>query len=163
MKRLILMRHAKSDWDHPDLEDHERPLNQRGQRSATALGDWLRSNNYVPDQALVSFAERTQETFTRLNLGLDVEVKERLYLASPDMMYDHLLQATGDTVLMIAHNPGSAYFAEGLLTKAPDHSRFNDYPTGATLVADFDIAHWIDLEPRTGTAVDFTVPRDLLA
>jgi len=161
MKRLILMRHAKSDWDHPDLEDHERPLNTRGQQAATALGDWLRTKGYVPDEAMVSFAERTQETFARLNLEIEADVKERLYLASPDMMYDHLLQAKGDVVLMIAHNPGSAYFADGLLAQAPDHPRFDDYPTCATLIADFDIAHWIDLEVKTGVAVDFVVPRDL--
>jgi phosphohistidine phosphatase len=162
MKRLILMRHAKSDWDHPGLEDHERPLNARGQKAAKALGDWMRTNSYLPDQALVSFAARTQETFARLGLNIDAVVKERLYLASPDMMYDHLLQATGDTVLMIAHNPGSAYFAEGLLREPPHHPRFDAYPTCATLVADFDIMHWIELEPNTGVSVDFTVPRDLI-
>jgi len=162
MKRLILMRHAKSDWDHPNLEDHERPLNKRGRASAKALGDWLRAKAYLPDQALVSFAERTQETFARLALDITPDIKERLYLASPDMMYDHLMQATGDTVLMIAHNPGSAYFAEGMLAIGPNHQQFDTYPTGATLVADFDIDRWIELQPRTGKAIDFTVPRDLI-
>jgi len=162
MKRLILMRHAKSDWDHPNLEDHERPLNKRGRASAKALGDWLRHHDYLPDQALVSFAERTQETYARLNLSIAPDIKERLYLASPDMMFDHLLQATGDTVLMIAHNPGSAYFADGMLAQPPIHPRFDDYPTGATLVAEFEIDAWIDLKPKTGAVVDFTVPRDLI-
>jgi len=162
MKRLILMRHAKSDWDHPGLEDHERPLNAHGRKSAAAMGDWMRKNSYLPDQALVSFAARTQETFARLKLEITPNVSERLYLASPDMMYDHLLQAKGHIVLMIAHNPGSAYFAEGLLREPPHHPRFDAYPTCATLVADFDIMHWIELEPNTGVSVDFTVPRDLI-
>ena len=59
MLRLILMRHAKSDWSHLDLSDHDRPLNNRGKASAAALGDWLRVKSYLPDQVLSSTAART--------------------------------------------------------------------------------------------------------
>ena len=76
-------------------------------------------------------------------------------------MLDILRAATGDTVLMIAHNPGIAEFAERLVATPPAHPRFADYPTGATLVARFDIADWADLAWHSGTPADFAVPRDL--
>ena len=68
MKRLILMRHAKSDWGDPMLPDHDRPLNKRGRRAASALGHWMREAGLRPDQILCSSATRTQETCARLAL-----------------------------------------------------------------------------------------------
>ena len=62
-RRLILTRHAKSDWDDPMLDDHDRPLNKRGQRSAAELGEWLHSRGYEPDEVLCSTALRTRETW----------------------------------------------------------------------------------------------------
>ena len=61
--RLILTRHAKSGWGDPLLSDEARPLNARGHADASALGAWLKAQDYTPDQALVSSANRTQETF----------------------------------------------------------------------------------------------------
>jgi phosphohistidine phosphatase len=162
MKRLILMRHAKSSWDHPGLSDHDRPLNARGKRSAKALGDWLRQRNFVPDQILSSSSTRTRETFARLGLTGDVQWLDRLYHADPDDILRVLRHATGQTVLLLGHNPGIAEFAQDIVEEAPNHSRFDDYPTGATLVAEFDIDDWSLLEMGTGRALDFIVPRDLI-
>ena len=161
MKRLILMRHAKSSWASAGLEDHERLLNERGRRSATALGDWMRAKAFIPDQSLVSSSERTRETFDRLKLAGNVQFLEALYLADPDRMSEVLRSATGAVVLMIGHNPGIAYFAERLVSSPPDHTRFGEYPTGATLVADFPIDDWRDVAPGTGQPLDFIVPREL--
>ncbi|MBU2991643.1 histidine phosphatase family protein [Octadecabacter sp. 1_MG-2023] len=160
-KRLILMRHAKSGWDDPLLSDIERPLNERGRKSATALGVWLSENGYLPDEVLCSSATRTGETFSRLAIDTPVTFKPDLYLASPNMLLKTLKQGTGDTVLMLAHNPGIAEFAEGILAAHPDHSRFLDYPTGATLVCDLPIEKWADAVPRSAHPVDFVIPRDL--
>lgn len=162
MKRFILMRHAKSDWSDLTLSDHARALNARGRRSAEALGDWLRSLSLHPDHVLCSDAVRTRETLSLLALG-DVETStlRSLYLAEPDVMEAALREQDEDCVLMIAHNPGCAMVAEMLLAQVPDHPAFHSYPTGATLVADFDIASWRDLRRGTGTAAHFTVPREL--
>lgn len=162
MKRLILMRHAKSDWSF-DQEDHARPLNKRGTKSAAALGDWLRGQGVLPDQVLCSDAERTRETLGLLKLG-QVETKflSKLYLAAPETMHDTLREATGNTVLLLAHNPGICIFGQSLVANAPAHPRFADFPTGATLIAEFDIEAWKKLEPGTGRALNFVVPRDLL-
>jgi len=139
MKRLVLMRHAKSSWDDPLMEDHDRVLNGRGRVSARVLGDWLRARKYVPDQVLSSSAARTRETFSRLGFVCDAEFTRKLYLADPQVMMDVLRSATGDTVLMLGHNPGIAWFAQSLVQVPPPHSRFFDYPTCATMVAEFDV------------------------
>lgn len=162
MKRLILMRHAKSCWDHPDLSDHARPLNGRGKTSAEALGHWLKESNFIPDQILSSSSIRTRETFEGLKLTGDVRWMDSLYHAEPEDMLDALRQATGQSVLMLGHNPGIAEFAQELVETPPDHARFADYPTGATLVAEFDIDDWSTLEPGTGQPRAFVVPRELI-
>jgi phosphohistidine phosphatase len=162
MKRLILMRHAKSSWGEPELSDHARPLSGRGQRSAEALGDWLKQRNLVPYQILSSSSTRTRETFAKLGLKGEAQWLDRLYHADPDDILRALRQATGQTVLLLGHNPGIAEFAQDIVEKAPDHPRFDDYPTGATLVAEFDIEEWSLLETGTGHALDFVVPRDLI-
>lgn len=69
MKRLIFMRHAKSGWSGAATSDHARPLNPRGQRSAVAMGDWLRSQSLQHDHILCSNAGRTRETLDLLGLG----------------------------------------------------------------------------------------------
>ncbi len=161
MRRLVLMRHAKSSWGDPGLDDHDRPLNKRGKAAADALGDWLRAQTIVVDQALLSSSVRTVETLQRLRIDCDRQVLDRLYLAGPDEMLKRLRRATGQTVLLLAHNPGIAWFARDLMQAAPDHPRFADYPTGATLVARFDIDDWSRLELGTGTLDAFVVPRDL--
>ncbi|WP_010137520.1 SixA phosphatase family protein [Oceanicola sp. S124] len=160
-RRLILMRHAKSSWGDPQLPDHERPLNSRGRRAAHLLGDWLRAHAPLPDQALVSTSLRTRESWDGLGLGLLPELHEDLYHAEPPQLLDSLQRASGGVVLVLAHNPGIGLFAARLLREPPAHPRFADYPTGATLVAEFDIADWSALRPGTGRVVDFVVPREL--
>lgn len=160
MKQLILIRHAKSDWSH-ELTDHGRPLNARGRGAAPAIGDWLRQNAYPPDEVLCSTATRTRETLSLLGLDAPTRFEPALYHAAPETMLRLLRGATGDSVLMLGHNPGIADFAECLLEQPPAHRKFAAYPTCATLVAIFDIDTWHDLQPGTGRTEGFIVPRDL--
>lgn len=164
--RLILIRHAKSAWDDPMAEDHARVLNERGRKSATALGQWLATNGYLPQLCLCSDAARTRETWERIaaELPQPVRVSHRaeLYHAGSQRLLGTLRRATADTVALVAHNPGIGDFANALLRKRPEHPRYPDYPTGATAVIDFDIEDWSDLALRSGTLADFVVPRDLI-
>lgn len=162
-RTLILMRHAKSSWDDYTLTDHDRPLNKRGQRSAKALGAWLASKPWQPDQALVSTATRTRETFVGLGLSLDGEFTRSLYHADAAEMQLVLETAVGETVLMIGHNPGISLFAQDMVKTAPKHPRFADFPTGATAVIEFDIQSWGAVDTHTGRVLDFVIPRELLA
>lgn len=162
--RLILIRHAKSSWDDPTQDDHDRVLNTRGRHAAPAIGGWLAMRGYEAEQVLCSTAARTRETLDRLAIGaaaLPVRYERRLYHATSDRMLGLLHTAEAESVLMIGHNPGIADFARRLLRTAPHHTGFATYPTCATLVADFDAARWDDVQFGTGRAVDFIVPRDL--
>jgi phosphohistidine phosphatase len=162
-RRLILTRHAKSAWDDPSLDDHARPLNRRGRRSALELGEWLHSRGYEPDQVLCSSATRTRETWAvvqsaPLEVMPRVDVLDSLYHASPDVMLAALRKASGDCVMLLGHNPGISELAEMLPSRCPSHPDFRRYPTAATLVVDFDIPAWADLKPGQGSTLDFFVP-----
>lgn len=162
-RRLILTRHAKSAWDDPAMTDHDRPLNARGRRSALELGEWLHSRGYEPDQVLCSTATRTRQTWdiaalAPLEVTPDIQFVEALYHASPDVMLRALTQATGDTVMMLGHNPGIAEFARLLAARAPNHPEFGRYPTAATTVYDFQIATWAEAKFAAGSVLDFFVP-----
>jgi phosphohistidine phosphatase len=159
---LILSRHAKSAWGTEAPSDHARPLNKRGRRSAEVLGDWLRSRKYVPDLVISSSSQRTRETFARMSLTVPVVFTERLYLASADIILNVLTEAEAPKVMILGHNPGIAAFAHQLVKSPPEHHRFDDFPTGSTLVADFDIKTWDKVKWSSGKVRDFIVPRELL-
>ena len=162
MKRLILMRHAKSSWNDPLQPDHERPLNGRGRRSAKAIGAWLADQGYVPDEVISSDAARTQETYALMGLqGCSPHWHRALYLASAATMMKHLRAAQGDTVLMLGHNPGIAELAERLLVSPVGDGNFQRFPTAATLIARFDVDAWRDIDWGSAQAEAFTVPRTL--
>ena len=159
-RRLILTRHAKSSWDDPSMPDHDRPLNDRGRRAARALGDWLASRGYEPEEVLCSTAARTRETWERVALApLEVRPLLRfepgLYHAAPEQMLAMLRTASAPTVMMLGHNPGIAAFAAMLPARVPVDPAFRRYPTAATLVVDFQIDNWADLQPGQGSVLDF--------
>lgn len=164
-RRLILTRHAKSDWEDPTLADHDRPLNARGRGDAPKIGAWLRGKRYVPDAALVSSARRTQETWggvsAALGQAVPMTVMPRLYLAEPEVILAHLRAQSAARVILVAHNPGIGAAAERLLAAPPAHHAFADYPTCATLVVDFPCDDWGAVGWGMGHAVDFIVPREL--
>jgi phosphohistidine phosphatase len=164
-RRLILMRHAKSDWTDTDATDHARVLNPRGRAACDAIGPWLAAHGYVPDEVLCSDAARTQETWARIAPHLPdtpaPTLRPDLYLAEPGGMLGALQGASGAVVAMVGHNPGIGSLAAGVVADRPSHRDFGRYPTLATLVADFDIDDWSAIVPFTGRTVDFIVPRDL--
>lgn len=159
-RRLILTRHAKSSWDDPTLSDHDRPLNDRGRRSALALGDWLASRGYEPEEVLCSSSRRTQETWQGIEsaaLGVRpvVRIESGLYHAGPDKMLNILKSASGQTVMVLGHNPGIAELAALLPAGVPLDPDFRRYPTAATLVIDFQIDDWSQVVPGTGGVMEF--------
>lgn len=162
-RTLILMRHAKSAWDDPALTDHERPLNQRGRASATAMGDWMRRDGHLPDCAVSSSSTRTKETFDRLGLEAEVQYTDALYHAGAERMLEVLRAQDGTSVLMLGHNPGIADFAARIVARPPRHARFADYPTGAVTVIRFDVDSWNKIGWHSGQPIDFAIPREVMA
>ncbi len=164
-RRLILTRHAKSDWGTPGLRDFDRPLNKRGRTSATVVGAWLAEKGYRPDEVILSGAKRTVETWKGIEAAFDpappVRADGDLYDASAEAILAVLRRATAPVVMLIGHNPGFADFANRVAVAPPDHWRFRDYPTCATTVMRFPRDDWADVGWREADVIDFVVPRDL--
>ncbi len=164
MHKLILMRHAKSDWSQDGLSDKQRPLNKRGREAAPKAASWLRVKGHVPDRALVSSATRTQETWDLMKSDFpetSTEASDAMYLADPHILADHIKRQSARTLIVIAHNPGIAWLAKSVLAETPTHPKFDKYPTAAVLVAQFSISDWQELKAGSGSLVNFVVPGDL--
>lgn len=162
--KLVLMRHAKSDWGHAGLSDKDRPLNQRGRDAVPKIARWLHEGNHIPAHALVSTAVRTRETWALLSECLQaatVEFQDELYLADASSMLALLRQQSAQSLILIGHNPGIAHLAAMLCSTTPSHPKFQQFPTSATLVLSFFAESWRDIQPGDGEALAFTVPRDL--
>lgn len=165
--KLIITRHAKSSWDDPLAGDHDRTLNARGRANAPNMGRWLVSKNYIPTQALCSTATRARETWDfiqgELPEPVQTDFRDGLYHANPDVILTHIRRSPPGDLILIGHNPGIAWFAQRLLSSAPTHPRFQDYPTAATTVVDTDIKSWSELGFGDCSFVDFAIPRELEA
>lgn len=169
---LHLLRHAKSSWDVPGQDDHDRVLNGRGRKAATALGRFLAREGPLPERVLCSTAARAQETWERVGGGLErasatpaVGVERRLYLATAGEMLAQV-QACADEpcLLLIAHNPGIQDLALGLAGSGEEeawHRLRGKYPTGGLATLVFDVPRWADATASGGELVRFVVPRDL--
>ena len=171
MKRLYLMRHAKSDRSNPSAEDHDRPLNARGRSATPLMGEWLRARGAEPDEVLVSSAARTLETLDRLRRSLEglprPRVETVLYLADADTLMARLrcLPAAAGAALLIGHQPGLGELLRVLLSgEPPAHCRpaLGHLPTAAVAVLEADIGDWQKLGPGTARFIDYAAPRTLL-
>ncbi len=158
MKRLYILRHAKSSWKDLSLADHNRPLSGRGRRAADAMADHLRAERIEPQLVLCSSSARTRETLARLGLQTAVEVESELYAAGHDALIVRLrdVPAGVDSVLVIGHNPGMQDLSIALA--GGPHEKF---PTGALATVELDIGDWRALAPGRGRLIDFTRPREL--
>jgi phosphohistidine phosphatase len=111
MKKVILMRHAKSDWADASQTDHQRGLNNRGKRDAPFMAQRIIDNGIIPDLMLVSDAQRTRDTWELIKdkfPNCKTIYSNDLYLASPQTITKHIKKTDNliDTVLVLAHNPG---------------------------------------------------------
>lgn len=165
MKRLILMRHAKSSWADPGQRDHDRPLNGRGQRASAAVGTWLKTQGYLPGLALVLSARRCQETWEGVVGAIGpapTSVLPELYHAEADDILTALRAVAGaETVLILGHQPGVGEFAARLVATPPEDPDFDRYPTAATTVIEFETSDWAAIDWAGGRARDFMTPRGL--
>ncbi|MFZ1279419.1 MAG: histidine phosphatase family protein [Ignavibacteriaceae bacterium] len=110
MKTLILLRHAKSSWDFPDLSDQDRPLNNRGKKDAPLIAEVLKKKNIKMDLIISSTSKRTMETAKVFANTLNLKIIEdrNLYLASePEIIrIVKKIDDCYDSVILVGHNPG---------------------------------------------------------
>ena len=167
MRRLILLRHAKSDRP-PGSSDRERPLNPRGRRVAPAVGAYLASEGLVPDLALISPATRTQETWALVaeHVAAPTETVPDIYEALPEEVLAAIRRApdTAGTLIVVGHNPGIGELAAALVGEGPRKLRSRlalEFPTAALAVIDFEGDSWAGVGPGTGRLERFVRPRDI--
>lgn len=167
MKRLFLLRHAKSSWEDPELADHERPLAPRGRRTAKVIADHLRRERVAPDLVLCSSARRTRETLERIApaLGDDapVQIEDELYAASEQRLLERVRAVEDgiESLLLIGHNPGIEQLALRLAGSGEELAAVaRKYPTGALATLEFS-GHWRELGPRSAELTGFVTPKQL--
>jgi phosphohistidine phosphatase len=167
-RELLLLRHAKSDWDAGTLSDFDRPLAKRGKGDAPKVGAWLYREGLVPDHVVSSPAVRARQTATKICKRLDFKKKriiwERaIYEADVPALLAVLARcpATAATVLLIGHNPGLEELVRHLAgedLELPDDGKLLPTATVARLEMPGD---WQELKRGNGHLVSITRPRNL--
>lgn len=167
MKRLGLLRHAKSDWDDMALRDFDRGLNGRGRRGAALIGRHIAQHGVDWDLAVASPAERVRLTLEASRLDLPVRWDMRVYEADAGTLLE-VLQESDDSaasVLLVGHNPGLQELVFDLVAPEAENALFDEvaekYPTAAFAVLECDVAAWRDLRSGCARLVHLTRPRDL--
>ncbi len=170
MKRLYLLRHGKSGWENPDLNDFQRPLNERGRSDVPVIGRYMTEKGYNPDRVLCSTAVRTQETWELVERELpqtdrDIRFSNRLYLAIPEQVMSQAQNMSDEckSLLMIGHNPGMQESAMSFSnSRGSDHYRKIEdvFPSSGLAVLQFAADNWEDVFAGSGELIDFYSPKD---
>lgn len=161
MKTLLLLRHAKSDWDDQELRDFDRPLAARGRRDAPRVGRALKGRGLTPDLIVSSPAARAKETIEAVigsaDLALSPAFDEGIYGASSAelMRIIRRLPDESSCALLVGHNPG---FEDTVsrLTGAREHM-----PTAALACLEFQVERWEDVEDERGKLLWLLTPKQL--
>ena len=171
MKKVILLRHAKSSWADPALEDHDRPLNKRGKSAAPVIAQWLAHRKHLPDTILCSSSRRTRETVEQMRKAVpdlpEAAIEPTLYHAAPGTMLERLkeLPASAETAMLVGHQPGLGSLAR-LMSDGREKRRcrraYEHFPTAAAAVLELDIDDWSELDVAKARFVDFAKPRELM-
>lgn len=170
MKRLTLLRHAKSGDDGTVARDFDRPLNAKGRRAARAIGRHMRDQALRFDAVLASPAARVAETLQEVEAvygpGLAPVWEKRLYLATPDELLDavHEAPAEAESLLLVGHNPGLEQLVLRLVPHGAADARSEveiKYPTASLAEMIFAVDRWDEVADGRGDLVRFVRPRDL--
>ena len=160
MKELILIRHAKSSWSNPLLEDFERPLNKRGAKNAPFMAKILKQKELNPDLIISSPSKRTKDTLDffikEFNYKDEIIFKESIYEAP----FENLLKVVKNiddkhkTIFLFGHNPGFNDLADFLLGRFEDN-----IPTCGVLKINFDTNYWKNISKDNSKLIFFNFPK----
>lgn len=164
MKQITLLRHAKSSWADPDTQDHDRTLNQRGQRDASDMGERLRVLNCIPDHVVCSTAVRTRQTAALLLpvLGISIDdsaltLDARIYDATLSMLFAAIadLPSTARHVFLIGHNPGLEQLCHALVPRVVERM-----PTMSVSSLEVACKDWSELADSQATLLFHDFPKN---
>lgn len=176
MRRVMLLRHAKSSWDHMDLDDIDRPLALRGRLSAPLLGRYIYRRKLEPDLVLCSPAMRARQTWELISAEWDqtnaakrpqLEMRSSFYLARPAMLMSALQRIDDEvaSVMIIGHNPGMEQLALQMVGAEKSNAfkkMEKKFPTAALAVIGFAVESWSALAFGSGKLFCFVRPKDLM-
>ena len=161
-KTLLLLRHAKSSWKNPQLDDHDRPLNSRGRTAAAQIGRLLQAEELRPDLVLCSTALRTRETADLVFAGLapspEIIFREDLYHADPRQITRVISQVdvSAPCLMLLGHNPGLEEFLSQITGEELP------LPTAALARLELELSEWREFNPSTRGRLDHLWrPREL--
>lgn len=166
-KRLFVLRHAKSSWDDPGLDDHERPLAPRGRRAVKLLGEHMRETGIRPALVLCSSSRRTRETLEGVAPGGETLIEPELYGASARELLERLRRVPDhvESVMLIGHNPALQILVLRLVvnraavTPGSDAAAIQEkFPTGALATLTFD-GSWSELAPGCAKLAAYVRPK----
>ena len=160
MKRLLLLRHAKSSWDDQNLADFDRPLNDRGKAAAPFMGELIAARDLIPDEIVSSPAKRAVQTATLFKdsggFEAPIRLDERIYEAGPQTLKQVVSEFREelDVVMMVGHNPGFEGFVSLLTGKQ------ESMPTAAVAIIDLNIDKWSDVKNGEGGLIEVIRPKE---
>jgi phosphohistidine phosphatase len=161
MKRLLVIRHAKSSWDYPELEDFERPLNERGKKDAPRMGKRIKEKDLPVDYLISSPAKRAFSTSKRIADALQfprekIITNKNLYHADEDGILK-IVRSIPDSfsvALLFGHNPGLTEFVNALLNE-----HIQNIPTCGVVSCLLEVPSWKELKWGKGTLEYFDFPK----
>jgi len=174
-RTLFLLRHAKSSWDDPTLEDFDRPLAKRGREAAPLMGREMARRGWLPDLALVSAALRTRQTWDlvapEFSREIAVTFDETIYEAPVERILAAIRKVPAEiaTLVVVGHNPGFENLAGMLAAPESNHEAMaamqEKFPTAAlarfSCAGEWAGSGWTGLGPGGGILTDFLTPRGL--
>jgi len=160
MKKIYIIRHAKSSWKDLNLDDFDRPLNRRGRFDAPLMGEKLKSKNIMPDIVMSSSALRTKltaQTITqKIGYTKDVLFSKDLYESSASVIYDKLsnLDDKYEIVFLFGHNTGINEFVENYV------EFYENVPTCGIVEIDFNCSKWNEISEKNAKLISFDYPKN---
>ncbi len=163
MKKIFIVRHAKSSWSHPELDDFDRPLNRRGKKNALEMGQRLADRNVRPDELRTSPAKRAAATAKRIAQQISFPLENinknfRLYHGSTSDMIK-LIQSISDetdTLMLFGHNPGLTDLVNDL-----SGADIYNIPTCGIAEINFEVSSWKEVNEGIGELVTFDYPKNI--
>ena len=163
MRKLLIIRHAKSDWKtSSDTSDFERPLNERGLRDAPLMGSFLKEKQHIPDLIISSGAKRALSTAKLISKKLDykgdVIINNEIYNASADDIKNviNTIEEKYKTVFIFGHNPGLSNLVYDLT------NQWIDIKTCCVTVLDFTVKKWSHIIKDTAIFKEHYTPKRII-
>ena len=162
MKTLYIVRHAKSSWEDPLLDDFARPLNDRGKRDAPKMAKRMKEKSIAPDLMMTSPARRAKGTCKRMAEVFKydeekIRTDRDLYLASADQILNTIrsVKDKHESLLVVGHNPGLTDFVNAF-----GNQHFDNIPTCGVAAFEIPVNSWQELKQGIGKLVFYDFPRD---